>query len=412
MKPIILPLFFLFLSAQCTVAQDYMDYMEQGKYYFNKKNFLTAFEKFDLALEIANSETGKKDAQNWKNSSLKNLKDYMEKMEQLLEKNEIELNYSRGMINAIYFYDNKITLAIKEDKFGYLNKNGKVTIPFKYDHAAGFELKTGFAKVTRDGKNYLIDTTGKEYSLATNISSINGTTEAIDLREQNLNEIPENVFNYKAIKILLLSNNKIKDLPEAITRLKELTYLDVSNNVIPNLPGNIADLANLRQLQLQNNLISKLPDGIVFLTKLTKIDLSNNKLFSLPENMGSLYQLKELNLDGNKLTTLPEDIGQLRSLKILSIQNNSIKHVPAGIANLSQLKSLYLNQNNITDLPADIGRLIYLEHLYLARNQLGYLPIEIKQLANLKSIDLQSNPIPQQKKPLIEGWLPNCIVLF
>ena len=408
----LIPLIIILFFSLSSPAQDYTDYMEQGKYYFNKERYISALQKFDLAAENANSDIRKKDAKKWKNNSIENLEAQQKKMKKQLESNGHTLKYSRKLLDVFYFYDNKIALAHKEGKYGFVHKNGNMVIPFKYDQATHFEESNGFSTVLRNGEQYLIDTTGREYLLASNSQSLNGKIEALDLRNQHLSELPDYVFDYVGLKILLLSNNNLSYLPESIIRLKELTHLTVANNKILEIPEKISELLKLKHLSLQNNLISRLPDDIVFVKNLKKLDLTNNKLFSLPSNMGSLYHLTVLKLDGNRLKTLPEDIGHLRSLRVLPLKNNSLERLPSGIASLYLLESLQLDQNNITDLPQEISRLPGLKDLSLSRNKLGYLPTEIKQLASLRLLDLQGNPIPQSKKAMIEGWLPDCAILF
>ena len=117
-------------------------------------------------------------------------------MKKKLESNEHALNYSRKLLDVFYFYDNKIALARKNGKYGYIHKSGKVVIPFKYEQATHFEESNGFATVRRNGEQYLVDTTGREYLLASNSQSLNGKIEALDLRNQNLSELPNYVFDY------------------------------------------------------------------------------------------------------------------------------------------------------------------------------------------------------------------------
>ncbi|NJO90489.1 MAG: hypothetical protein HC831_17170 [Chloroflexia bacterium] len=63
----------LFLPIGLLAQDNYTDYMEQGRYYYNKERYISALQQFDLAFENANSEIRKKDAKTWKNNSLKSL---------------------------------------------------------------------------------------------------------------------------------------------------------------------------------------------------------------------------------------------------------------------------------------------------------------------------------------------------
>ena len=412
MKRIFFYLIITLASIYNSYSQNYAECMQQGKYYFNKQDYISALERFDLAYESAENEIRKKDAQNWKNNSFKHLKTQQKKLEQELKSNTDALKDAQKLVNAFYFYDGKIALAYNNGKYGYINKNGALIIPYKYKKATHFEESTGFASAERDGQHYLIDTTGREYLLANNSQSLNGAVEALDLRNQHLSELPKYVFNYVKLKVLLISGNNLTLVPNELINLKELTHLDASNNKIQTLPSKIGGLLNLTKLSLRNNFITELPEDIVFVKRLTKLDLTNNKLYSLPNNMGSLYYLNELQLDGNNIKSLPSDLGQLRSLKTLSLRNNSLEKIPTGLSSLYRLENLYLDQNEIKDLPSEISRLSELRNLYLSRNRLGYLPIEIKQLTSLEHLDLQGNLFSDTKKNLIENWLPNCTIQY
>ncbi|NMA94130.1 MAG: hypothetical protein GX975_05655 [Clostridiales bacterium] len=58
-----------------------------------------------------------------------------------------------------YFYEG-LVLVQKDNKFGFINKNGELAIPFIYDFAKSFS--DGMALVEKNGKFGYIDTSGKE----------------------------------------------------------------------------------------------------------------------------------------------------------------------------------------------------------------------------------------------------------
>jgi len=69
MKNLFVIIFTFLFFTQATTAQSYTKYMQQGKSYFNKNQYLTALERFDLAYEFAKTDTEKDKAKNWKNKS-------------------------------------------------------------------------------------------------------------------------------------------------------------------------------------------------------------------------------------------------------------------------------------------------------------------------------------------------------
>ena len=56
-------------------AQSYTKYMNQGKNFYNKSQFLTALERFDLAYEFAKTDNEKGESKNWKNKSRKKIRE-------------------------------------------------------------------------------------------------------------------------------------------------------------------------------------------------------------------------------------------------------------------------------------------------------------------------------------------------
>jgi len=408
MKTILICFSILCIVGEQNIAQNYLTFMQQGKVFFNKQNYIAAFENFDKASELATSDIEKSDAKQWKTNSLKSIK----RIQQELEQKNSDLKSTKSIIDAFYFYDDKIALAYKDGRFGFIDKSGRLLIDYKYDQASNFDAITGFAKVSINKMNYLIDSTGKEYTLAETTNALSGEIEALDISKSHLTEIPREIFNYPNLKILIISNNNISQLPPEITRLKEMRHLDITGNKLLTVPKEIGMLKNLQFLSLRNNSISKLPNEISNLQLLEKLDLSNNQLFDLPAGLASFYDLKVLILDGNQIINLSADIGLLINLKYLSIQHNSLVKLPIEIGRLSRLQTLCLSDNKLTDLPTETGRLLSLTSFNVSRNQLSYLPTEINQLTQMKELDIRGNPFSNQKKELVKSWLPNCNISY
>lgn len=185
-------------------------------------------------------------------------------------------------------------------------------------------------------------------------------TKILSLREHNLDEIPENVFELTDLRTLDVSKNKLTSLGKiallsglkslncdennlaagslaSVRQLAKLTSLSAGGNrlgkpiaqeksrsspePLPKLP------VLLKQLKLDNNSFSSVPLQVCSpsLVKLEKLDLSNNNLAAIPGDIANLISLEELNLDRNAIVSLPEEIGKLKKLKALSLQHNRIQ---------------------------------------------------------------------------------------
>ncbi len=102
----------------------------------------------------------------------------------------------------------------------------------------------------------------------------------LDLSNQQLEKIPESVFNQTNLEELYLSNNRLGTIQAEIRYLQGLKILNMSNNLMTGVPAEIGRLQNLQIL-----------------------DLSNNQLTGLPYELGNLKNLKILNISGNNYST-------------------------------------------------------------------------------------------------------------
>jgi hypothetical protein len=405
MKNIIVSIVFITITHfNFLMAQDYINLMQNGRSHYERKNYLTAYERFNQAYQVAESDEKKKDADSWKATTLK----FLQKQYKELGDASEQLKKTKDILDALYFYDNRVGLAFKNQKFGFINKEGVVLIPFIYDEANQFDPFSGYAKVSRNNTQYLIDTSGREYPLANSSVGINGSTIALDLRNQQLNTIPSQIFNCYNLKVLLMGNNQLTSIPVEISKLKNLEFLDLSNNKIGTLPEDIGKLANLKFLSLSGNQLGKLPEGISLLEKLEVLRLDNNNLFAIPKGFGNLNQLYYLNLEDNKLTSMPAEVCRLYSLRILMMQRNQIETIAPEIGNLRFVENICLSENNIMDLPPSMERMTALKSLNISKNKIGNIPMELKKLTSLKEFNLLGNRIPEDKKGMLKSWFPEC----
>lgn len=91
-----------------------------------------------------------------------------------------------------------------------------------------------------------------------NLEKSKDSVECIILKNQNLKEIPSEIYSYKNLKKLILSRNKIKHIPDSLSNLRNLHYLDLSSNYIDSLPPSLSELA-LDTLIMWDNPIYTLP---------------------------------------------------------------------------------------------------------------------------------------------------------
>ena len=272
----------------------------------------------------------------------------------------------------------------------------------------------------------------------------NGDVSALDMREKNLDVIPLEIGELKALthldvygnnltefrlteklwqltqlETLRLSNNSIGSIPEQINNLQNLKELFLSNNELTSFPEQNEDsrLTSLEQLSLSSNNFEQFPElnnpeltslslshnninsinilSINNLTKIKYLNLNNNNLSNIPSEISMLNKLEDLDIGMNQITSLPPEIKDLTNLIRFYVSNNNINEFPIEIVELTNLKTLMLSNNNISELPPEIGQLISLNFLNIENNQISGLPPEIGQLNALIALRISNNQISE-----------------
>jgi len=88
MSKILLTLILVGLFGSASFAQNYSKYLRQGKVFYNKGEYLSALEHFDLAYEFAKKNTEKVEAKSWKNKSRVKIRERLKKADD--DRNRIE----------------------------------------------------------------------------------------------------------------------------------------------------------------------------------------------------------------------------------------------------------------------------------------------------------------------------------
>ena len=113
-----------------------------------------------------------------------------------------------------------------------------------------------------------------ESSRYTSLSQALAEAEAVcflDLRGQNLTELPASIGSLVNLRYLIISNNQISRFPSQINRVTKVTKLLANNNKLEDFPTEILELRNLLVLDLSFNSIKVVPDQIAVLSNLNKL---------------------------------------------------------------------------------------------------------------------------------------------
>jgi len=100
----------------------------------------------------------------------------------------------------------------------------------------------------------------------------------LDLRNNEVNKVPNTINNLLELRDLYLASNQIRDLPKNVYTLENLRVLDVEGNQIKNISNDIDQLLRLNNLYLGYNQIRKLPEELIRLTSLRQVSLDANPI--------------------------------------------------------------------------------------------------------------------------------------
>ncbi|KHA71146.1 hypothetical protein NZ35_21955 [Pseudomonas chlororaphis] len=109
--------------------------------------------------------------------------------------------------------------------------------------------------------------------------------KSLDIREYQLNAIPEPVFSMNELTDLQLPLCRIQLTEQsmnALAALKKLQTLDLSHNLLGRVP-NLKNLKACRTLRLNNTGLTDIPVGLFEMPQLTYANLSDNAITVLPD---------------------------------------------------------------------------------------------------------------------------------
>ncbi|PSU53104.1 leucine-rich repeat domain-containing protein, partial [Photobacterium phosphoreum] len=166
----------------------------------------------------------------------------------------------------------------------------------------------------------------------------------LDLSSNNIEFIPDGLFNLKSLDQLRLSYHKISNLSYKLGDLDNLVWCYFDNNKIKSLPASISKLESLDKLVLSNNMITDLPCEIGKLKLLVELYLDNNLISSLPESMLSMSAIDRLSLDKNKFTF---DLSEIYGFEAIDKINYVINICNDKTTDLNEFKLLVVGDERV-----------------------------------------------------------------
>lgn len=151
--------------------------------------------------------------------------------------------------------------------------------------------------------------------------------EILDLSDNQLSDLPADLYRFKKLKRLFLTANRFRHIPPVLSRCPALVMLSFKANQLTDFAqGALPE--QLEWLILTDNQLSELPADMGRYQKLRKLMLAANQLSSLPERMQHCHQLELLRLALNKFQSFPDWLFQLPKLAWLALGANPACPVP------------------------------------------------------------------------------------
>lgn len=205
-----------------------------------------------------------------------------------------------------------------------------------------------------------------------NINLINDVVSNLDLSNNNLDQIPRELFSKTKLRFLNLSFNNLKSIPESLFKSKLIT-LNVSFNKLESLPllpksleVLIVNSCNLNELNCYSDENEELIEiiahnnnlsNITILDTLKKVILSKNKFKEFPCFNRSI---EYIDISFNEIQVIPT-IDDMPNIKYLNISFNRFDTLTLRSDNLSILKASMFQNKNIIINKDNFNNLIYKE---------------------------------------------------
>ena len=263
-------------------------------------------------------------------------------------------------------------------------------------------------------------------------------------------DIDGKIGRLRGVKELILDNQQLETLPEDLFDLRDLEVLSLADNDLRSLPTTLLQLKNLRVLNVRENYqLSDLPD-IGELTRLEELDLTSTSVDALPESFFELEHIKRIfvketpldqnttimrrvlsafpnatiitdarwaikteeesdegkyrgqetiSIDNANINTLPNALFAADKVSTLVINGWSIKKLPDRFDELSTLTSLAIHVGpQCKEIPPSIGKIPHLQHLEIRASEVSDLPDSLANLKELTSLYLsyyRSHQLPK-----------------
>lgn len=194
----------------------------------------------------------------------------------------------------------------------------------------------------------------------------------------------------RPVEQLNLADNEITEIPIELFSMPRLRILNLDSNKITSIPEEIVN-SNISTLLISQNNICKLP---IMPKSLLSLYASYCNIDDISECFNNCSYLNKLCLNGNPIKKFPVDVNFL-NLEVLCLSQCELELFPYSLLIFPELsnkiRTLDLSCNHITSVPEEFSA-PNLTEFDLSHNQLNQLPDFVK-FQRLTVLKLTSNPI-------------------
>jgi len=169
---------------------------------------------------------------------------------------------------------------------------------------------------------------------------------SVDIRFQNLSEVPKSLCECINLTKLDMGNNRLNKLPKDLAKLENLKILFLTLNEFEVIPPILKSMKRLTMLSLKKNKIIKaecenLPVQIEWLI------MTENKISDIT-NIGRLTSLRKCMFSHNRLSEIPNEIKHCKKLEMLRLADNQFENFPKNVFLPPRISWLAISGNPCT----------------------------------------------------------------
>ncbi|KAM8888928.1 leucine-rich repeat-containing protein 40 isoform 1-T1 [Synchiropus picturatus] len=154
----------------------------------------------------------------------------------------------------------------------------------------------------------------------------------VNFSKNQLTSIPSRLLEFKSsVSEINLGFNRLTSCSD-IGSLLQLEFIDLRNNQLSDLPAEMKNLSKLRCITLNYNRFKSFPQVLYEIVSLETVLLGNNQVGAVdPALLQKLVHLSTLDLSNNDLLSVPPELGLCTGLRCLSLEGNPFRTPRAAI---------------------------------------------------------------------------------